>query len=307
MPDIGALDLLLSVARLGSLGRAALAHDISQPAAGSRIKHLEDLLGLALIKRSPLGSRLTEEGALVADWAQDVISAATALDEGITALRAGKLGRVQIAASLTISEYMVPSWLSDLRARRPDATVSLRVVNSTEVSRLVLSGEIELGFVEGPDVPAGLDSRVVGHDSLILVVDPAHPWARHDRPVMAAELAQTPLVQRETGSGTRETIESALGGPLEMVAPIVELSSTTAIKAAVTAGVGPAVLSALAVSDELRRSRLSPVEVIGVDMTRRLRAVWVAGRRLGAESRDVLAVAVRHSQPEPPKPGVGGP
>ncbi len=291
VPDIGALDLLLSVARLGSLGRAAQVHGISQPAAGSRIKHLEGLLGMALIERSALGSRLTGEGALVADWARDVVSAAATLDAGVAALRSGHLGRLQIAASLTIAEYLVPSWLMDLRTRRPDAAVSLLAVNSAVVSRLVLGNEVGMGFVEGPRVAAGLDSRVVGHDSLVLVVAPDHPWARHRRRVDTAELAATPLVQREPGSGTRDTIEGVLRAQPAVAEPVVELSSTTAIKAAVEAGVGPAVLSTLAVADELRRDLLVAVEVTGADMTRELRAVWAAGRRLGSECHDVLAVA----------------
>jgi DNA-binding transcriptional LysR family regulator len=292
VPELGALDLLLSVARLGSLGRAAEAHGISQPAAGSRIKYLEGLLGLAVIERSPLGSRLTAEGAMIADWAREVISAASSLDEGVTALRSGRLGRVQVAASLTVADYLMPLWLCGLRARRPDATVSLQVVNSSQVCGLVLAGEVGLGFIESPNVETGLKSQVVGRDRLVLVVAPGHRWARRQRPVGARRLAETPLVQRERGSGTRETVESVLGGDSAMAPPIVELSSTTAIKSAVEAGVGPAVLSTLAVADELRRGVLCAVDVAEVNMCRQLRAVWAAGRRLGAESQDVLAVAI---------------
>lgn len=297
VPEIGALDLLLSVARLGSLGRAAAAHGISQPAAGSRIKHLEGLLGLSLIDRSALGSRLTAEGVMVADWARDVIAAATKLDEGVSALRSGHADRLRLAASLTVAEYLVPAWLSDLRARRPKAAVSLRVVNSAEVARLVLNDEVVLGFVEGPTLPDGLDGEVVAHDRLVLVVAPDHPWARRRHPITADTLARTPLVQREPGSGTRETLETVLGPEAALAEPVVELSSTTAIKAAVEAGVAPAVLSALAVADDVRRELLVPVQVADVDMTRQLRAVWVAGRRLGSEVRDVLVVAQRHRDP----------
>ncbi len=266
VPEIGALDLLLSVARLGSLGRAAQEHGITQPAAGSRIRHLEGLLGLSLIERSALGSRLTDEGAVVVNWARDVVAAAATLDVGAAALRSGHAGRVRIAASLTVAEYLVPGWMMDLRARRPEAHVSLQVVNSSEVARSVLAGDVGLGFVEGPGVPAGLECEVVGHDRLVLVVAPGHPWATRRRPVEVAELAATSLVQREPGSGTRETVEVVLGGEGDVVAPLVELSSTTAIKVAV----------------EVR-----------ADLGRELRAVWAAGRRLGAESRDVLAVARR--------------
>lgn len=294
VPDIGALDLLLSVARLGSLGRAAQEQGISQPAAGSRIRHLEGLLGLSLIERSPVGSRLTEEGAIVADWARDVVAAAEALDTGVSALRSVHAARLRIAASLTVSEYLLPAWLTDLRARRPEATVELRVVNSAEVGRLIHAGEAELGFVEGPEVAAGLERQVLGHDRLIVVVAPSHTWARRQASISLAELAATPLVQREPGSGTRDTVELIFGGQPNVARPVVELSSTTAIKAAVEAGVGPAVLSSLAVADELRRDMLVAVELDQVDMIRELRAVWASGRRLGSEYRDVLAVAARH-------------
>ena len=81
-------DLLLSVARLGSLGLAAGEHGISQPAASTRIRRLERQLGVPLIVRSPRGSHLTAEGELVAEWARAAIDAAAALDAGVTSLRA---------------------------------------------------------------------------------------------------------------------------------------------------------------------------------------------------------------------------
>ncbi|MBW0118938.1 MULTISPECIES: LysR family transcriptional regulator [Pseudonocardia] len=299
VPDIGALDLLLSVARLGSLGRAAQAHGISQPAAGSRIRHLEGLLGLSLIDRSALGSALTADGAAVVGWARDVVDAAVALDGGVESLRSGHTRQLQVAASLTVAEYLVPSWLTGLRARRPDAVVSVRVVNSAQVAEQVLTGGVGVGFVEGPSTPAGLESCPVGHDRLVLVVAREHPWTRCGRPVEVAELAGTPLVQREPGSGTRETTELLLHGLPDVAAPSVELSSTTAIKAAVAAGVGPAVLSSLAVAEELRHGQLVAVPVIGAALDRTLRAVWATGRTLGPESRDVLAVATAHSAARP--------
>ncbi|MFY9652735.1 helix-turn-helix domain-containing protein, partial [Trebonia sp.] len=76
MTDLMPFDLLLSVARLGSLGLAAREHGISQPAASTRIRRLERRLGVALIERSPHGSRLTAHGELVAGWAQAAVDAA---------------------------------------------------------------------------------------------------------------------------------------------------------------------------------------------------------------------------------------
>lgn len=294
VPDLRALDLLLSVARLGSLGRAAAEHGITQPAAGSRIRHLENLVGQPLIERSALGSRLTTEGTLVVDWAREVVGAANALDVGIDALRQRSEGRIRLAASMTVSEYLAPHWIVALRRRRPDAALSLRATNSAEVARLMLEGEADLGFLEGPEVPDGLESTTIARDRLVVVVAPGGPEDRR-RPLGPVDLMQMRMVQREPGSGTRHALEAALAEHGPLAEPIAELSSTTAIKAAVEDGVGPAVLSSLAVAGDLALGRLRQLEVEGLDLGRELRAVWPAGRRHTAMLRDVLAVATERS------------
>ena len=295
--DLTGFDLLLSVTRTGSIGRAAAEHGISQPAASARMRLLEAQLGLALIERSPRGSRLTPAGALVAGWAQAVVDAAAALEVGLVALRHERDSRLRIAASMTVAEYLLPVWLTALRAVDPGAVVALSAVNSAEVAQAVLADAADIGFIEGPEIPDGLHAEPVGRDRLTLVVAPAHPWARRRSGVPAAELARTPLVSREAGSGTRRFLEEALRAQagLERVPPAAELSSTTAIKAAVAAGAGsgPAVLSSLAVAAELAAGTLRAVPVTGVDLTRTLRAVWTEGRRLTGPALDLYAIAAR--------------
>lgn len=292
VPDITALDLLLSVARLGSLGQAAREHGITQPAAASRIRNLERLVGVALIVRSPGGSTLTEHGTVVTDWARRVVDAAAAFDAGVAALRDRQDGHIQLACSMTIAEYLLPGWLAELRKRRPEATIGMQVTNSKTVAELVRDGAVDLGFVEGTRLPEGLEAHPVAHDELTLVVHPGHAWARRKRPVTAAALAGTPLVAREPGSGTRYTLEHALEqlGHHARPGPIMELSSTSAIKAAVEAGIGPAVLSSLALADDVALGRLVPVPTTGLDLQRTLRFVQRAGQQLPPVLRDVVAV-----------------
>lgn len=291
VPEIGALELLASVGRLGSLGRAARRHGVSQPAAGSRIRRLEIQLGLPLIERSAGGSRLTPEGALVTDWARPVLLAAASLEAGVNALRRQQEGRVRVAASLTVAEYLMPGWLATLRQRYPQTKVALSVLNSVQVARLVVGEAVDIGFVEGPSVPDGLHCRVIAEDRLLPVVCPGHRWSRRSGALTAAELAVTPLICREAGSGTRQTLEIglALQGPL--APPLLEMSSTTAIKSAVMEGVGPAVLSSLAVAPELAAGRLVAVEVEGLELCRQLRAIWPCGRMLMASVDGLLDVA----------------
>lgn len=287
VPDLGALELLLAVARVGSLGAAAREVGITQPAASSRIRSMERQLGVALVDRSPRGSRLTDAGALVTDWARRVVEAAAAFDAGARALRDRRDSRLRVAASMTIAEYLLPGWLLALHAERPDTAVSLLAGNSAKVAELLLADEADLGFVEGLTVPAGLDSAVIARDRLIVVTAPGHPWARRRRPVTAEELAATPLILRERGSGTRQVLDTALGG---LARPLIELSSTTAVKASAVSGAGPSVLSELVVGEELAMRRLVSIPVQGVSLDRDLRAVWPTGHRPTGPARELLSL-----------------
>jgi DNA-binding transcriptional LysR family regulator len=296
--DLRPFDLLLDVARLGSLGQAAQARGISQPAASTQIRRLERQLGITLIERSPRGSRLTTAGQLVAGWAQAALDAAAALDAGIGTLRASSDAVLRVAASMTVAEYLLPGWLAPLRALDAKTTVTLTVGNSAEVAQAVLAGAADLGFVESPEVPAGLRATPAGQDTLIAVVAPGHRWARR-RGITAAELAAEPLVSREPASGTRQYLEHALCAQAGLLParPLAELSSTTTIKSAVASGIGPAVCSSLAVAPELAAGTLCAVRVGGLDLTRTLHAVTAAGRQLTGPAADLFTIAVSGAGP----------
>jgi DNA-binding transcriptional LysR family regulator len=287
-------ELVLSIIETGSMGRAAAAHGISQAAVSARVRSLEERLGITLFERSPRGTRPTTAGALVADWARTLIEAGRALEEGVTALRTEHRQQLRVTASLTVAEYLLPRWLVALRGEHPDTVVSFRTGNSTDVAEDVRTGRADLGFVEGPDVGEDLDSQVVAHDRLIVVVAPGHAWARR-RTIDPRRLLDTPLVSREAGSGTREILERALTR-LEgraPVAPLLELASTTAIKNAVADGMAPAVLSTLAVAPEIDGGRLVGIGVRGLDLDRRLTAVWPRGRRPDGAAARLVELAVR--------------
>jgi DNA-binding transcriptional LysR family regulator len=288
VPDLDALELLLAVMHEGSLGRAAARLGITQPSASARIRSMERQIGVTLLERSPRGSRPTEAGALVAEWARQVLDAAHALDAGLAALRHDRDARLRVVASMTVAEYLMPGWLLALRQKRPGTAVTLRTANTTQVAEQVRARQADIGFVEGVRTPADLTGTVVATDRLVVVVAPRHPWTR--RAVTAAELAATPLILREEGSGTREVLSKAVG---TLAPPLLELASTTALKAAAMSGAGPAVVSELAVADEVAAGSLVTVPIEGLDLGRRLRAIWPVGQRPAGPVRDLLALTRR--------------
>jgi len=287
-PELASLDLFVSVVELGSVSRAAAAHGVAQPSASSRLKHLERQLGMTLLERSPSGSVPTDAGVVVAGWAEAILRSAHALKAGLSAFQAEQSGRLRIAASFTIAEYLLPQWLGRFAREHPGDSVALEVANSTSVIERLQAGTADLGFIETTSTVSDLEEQLVGTDELIAVVAPTHPWAnRGSVPVEA--LAATPLVTREAGSGTREAFEAALAA-LDLGPPtaILELGSTSAVRSAVIDGNSPTVISRLAVAAELQSGSLVEIEVKDLHITRSLRAVWPSRQPLPTLAAQLL-------------------
>jgi DNA-binding transcriptional LysR family regulator len=307
--DVSALRALREVGRQGSIAAAASVLGVSQQALSARMRTLERAMGVTLLARTPSGSHLTEQGRLVVGWAEDVLDAADRLEAGLRSIRSGVSHRLAIAASQTIAEHLVPHWLVELRnveqadagragpeqaAQYPPTVVELTVANSTGVLKLVRDGKAALGFIETPHLPSDLVTERVRDDELLVVTAPGHPWASRRRPLEPAEIAATPLVMREAGSGTRDTLTDHLAAQAPPLRPTIamELGTSAAVRSAIAAGVGPGVLSRLAVRDDLVLGRLVAVEVTGPALTRQLTAVWRSDHDpLPPEGQRLLAVA----------------
>lgn len=291
--DLDSLRLLLLIDERGSLGAAARGLSISQPAASARLRSLESRYGLSLVTRSARGSRLTEDGRAVCAWARSVMNEVDSLEAGIDALSAQRRGDLRIAASLTIAEYFMPRWLAELQRAQPGVHAGLVVVNSAEVVAMVRDERVKLGFIESALAVPDLRTRQVGTDRVSVVVRPDHPWARTRQPIDREELAATPLVIREMGSGTRETFEHALGVEATVV---LEAGSTNVIIGAALNGVGPAVVSEVAVRQAIENGTLVDVPVT-LDLRRSLRAIWLKAEPLRPPIGDLVTIAARRPHP----------
>ena len=321
--DLGALRALREVGRQGSIAAAASALGVSQQALSARMRTLERATGVTLLARTPSGSHLTEQGRLVVGWAEDVLDGADRLEAGLRSIRSGVSHRLAIAASQTIAEHLVPHWLVELRsveragaeqagaeqagaeqsgaeqsgAERaggfPPTVVELTVANSTGVLDLVRRGKAGLGFIETPHLPPDLVTAHLRNDELLVVTAPGHPWARRRRPLTPSQVAAVPLVMREAGSGTRDTLTDHLAAQDPPLRPKIamELGTSAAVRSAIAAGVGPGVLSRLAVRDDLVLGRLVAIELAGPPLTRQLTAVWKPGEPLPPEAERLLGVA----------------
>ncbi|MFN3339745.1 MAG: LysR family transcriptional regulator [Dietzia sp.] len=291
-PDLVVLELLVGVDEYGSLSAAARRVGMAQPNASRAVKQLERHFGTPLLRRHPRGATLTPHGTVIAHWARRVLAEATRLLDVAESLQTERSATLTVGASMTVAEQLMPRWLGALRGSRPEVGIHLQVHNSVRVTELVLDGTCDVGFVESPTVPRGLHASTVARDRLVVVASPSHPWARRRTPPTIAELAATRLVVREPGSGTRTTLDRALE-EYERAEPLLELASAAAIRTSVLDGVGPAVMSSLAIADQVATGELRAIHVDGLELNRELRAVWRPPRQLSGPAGELVTLARR--------------
>lgn len=289
LPHLPTLELFLAVVDEGGLAAGARRLGVHQPNASRMIARLEREAGTPLLERHPRGSRPTSAGLLLAAHAREVVEAAEGFATWLAHERQDAARELALGASMTIAEHLLPAWLAELRRLDPDLRVTPTVANSTQVLAALREGAVSLGFIEGPQVPGWAHAMTIAEDELVLVVAPSHPWAARTE-VPAAELAATALVVREGGSGTREALEQVMPGAAA-TAPVQELASNAAVRVAVAAGAGPAVLSRLAVQGQLATGELVAMPVAGASLRRRFSVVWTGPRRLGGPAAALLEIA----------------
>jgi len=304
------LRLFRAVARNLSFTAAARELAIAQPAVSHQVRALEDELGVKLFLRHGRTISLTAHGESLLETADDVVAR---LDDGARALveiAAGWRGSVDISADTTSGIYVVPAALGAFHRARPAIDVTLHVENRRGVLRRLTERACDLAVMADPPRRPGWHVAPFLLDRLVVIAAVDH--ALVGRAAIDAEaLASERFLVREPGSGTRAATERFFTGHGLPVPPAMELGSTGAIKQAVAAGLGLAVVSRWAVDLELRLARLVILDVTGFPIERRWSIVNPRTRHASAAAdlaREFLIdYAARSALPAPPeRPDPGG-
>jgi DNA-binding transcriptional LysR family regulator len=257
------LQVFHTVARLLSFTKAAESLHMTQPAVTFQVRQLEEYFNTRLFDRTHNRISLTEAGQRVYEFADRIFDLYAEMEEAVRNMTGEIRGVLIIGASTTIAEYMLPSLLGDFKKKYPDVNVHLKVSNSEGIVSMVENNDIDLGVVESPVMNKNLVVEVCRKDRLVAIVSPVHPLAAK-RQIRMPELLEYPYIAREEGSGTREVIQDYLheqGLNPGDVHISMELGSPEAIKGAVEAGMGVAVVSEVTIHKELQLGTLVALEL----------------------------------------------
>jgi DNA-binding transcriptional LysR family regulator len=287
------LETFRVVATLGKISLAARALYLSQPAVTAQIRRLEEECRAPLFLRTPRGVTLNERGRALLTYAQRLRGL---LDEAAVAVlqetpRSG--GELVLAASTTISSYVLPGLLVGFCRTMPGASVRLDVGNTEQVLEAVKEGRVPLGLVEGHARAAGVRLTPFLADELLPTLGAEGAQVRTLR-----DLERIPIVWREPGSGTRAVVERALrkaGSPRRWRRGDLQFASTEAIKTAVALGAGLSFLSRVSMRRELLSGALRTVSLPGLRMPRAFSWVLPAAELAGVPGAFLrYAVENRH-------------
>ena len=271
------LHIFFTVAEKGSFSGAANALHMTQPAVTMQVQSLEEYFGTKLFHRTTKKIDLTEAGKALLPFAKRSIELMRETEAGMSRYTHMLEGRLQLGASLTVGEYVLPRLLGPFGKEFPHISVSMKVMNTTQILEEILQHQLNFGLVEAPVDHPDVHQEAVLNDELMLIVPKDHELARMDH-VTVEDILRFPFVLREQGSGTRRVMEEELqrgGHDPKALKILMELGSTGAVKSAVEANLGISILSQSSVKHELALGVLVAKPIEGIRFARSFYSIYM--------------------------------
>ncbi|HES76630.1 MAG TPA: LysR family transcriptional regulator [bacterium] len=254
------LKVFYTVARLLSFTKAAESLHMTQPAVTFQVRQLEEHFDTRLFDRTHNRVTLTDVGVVVYEVAERIFEHYDEMERRVREMTGEMGGSLNIGASMTVAENMLPALLGQFRKKHPDLNVRLKVGNSESIVSMVEHNVIDLAIVEGSISNKNLLVEACRDDELVVIMPPDHPLAKNET-LVVDQLMPYQFICREEGSGTREAIFNYLveQGYPDGWTVCMELGSPEAIKGAVEAGMGLSVMSKSGIAKELKLDMLASV------------------------------------------------
>jgi LysR family transcriptional regulator, transcriptional activator of the cysJI operon len=285
-----------SVARHLSFSRAAEELLLTQPAVTQQIKALEDQFGVPLFDRGGGRISLTPGGIALLPFAEKMKQLSEQAVAAVGDASGQPAGELHLGASQTIAQYLLPHLVATFLKIHPNSSVTMRSGNSDAMLEALVTGEIQLALIEGPEQRKDLHIEPFMEDHMVLAVPAGHDWADHELEI--GDLCREKLLMREFGSGSRRVVELALGAAGLKVKDLrtgMEFDSNEGLLSAVEAGLGVAFVSRWAVRNQLSLETLKLARVRGLKLSRHFSMAYPAGPEPGGSVGAFRAVLLTRS------------
>lgn len=271
------LELFIAIVETGSFSRGAEASLLTQSTVSQHIASLESEFNLRLLDRTGQGVVLTRAGKLFLRHARQILKECANLQQAMAEFHGIDKVELTIGASNIPANYLIPAILPRLATEHPGITLTMQTGDSREVIDSLLADTVELAVVGSHGNDRGIEYLPLTSDMLVLAVNPRHPWCQ-SASITLDDLAGSPMIIRESGSGSAQALEDALRradfNP-DRLQVAVRLGSNEAVRQAILNGFGAAFLSEISIKQELSRGELVKVTIKDFIVSRQF---WLATR-----------------------------
>ena len=291
------LEVFNSVATNLSFTKAAQELHITQPAVTNHIKELEVSLGVSLFDREQGTISLTKAGEILLRYTQRAEEEYKKLEYEIGLLRNSFSGKLKIGASTTIEQYLLPPILAQFNKQYPDIKILMFNNNTLNVEKSVMQHTIDLGIIEGNTASKEFKYIPFMEDEIVAIAHTSQPISKQIQ-LTQEELKQSPLVVRETGSGSLDVIMSALRQrkishkDLNIKA---YLGSTESIKTFLANANCLGFVSIQAVKKEIVRGEFQIIDIENLEITRMFHFIYPQGQPNGLAEK-FIHFCLQHNQ-----------
>jgi DNA-binding transcriptional LysR family regulator len=293
------LEIFNEVVESGQVTKAAKNLLITQSAVSLALHEMENQLGGPLFDRSGRSLELNDRGRYFLPNSRDILDKLEDLDSLMNENDGQFAGVLQLAASSTIGNYVLPYLITAFKSMHPDVHFNMLVCNTRAAEKLIIDRSVDLGFVEGEVNNEQISVTNWFQDELVLFSGSAGKGKKKTVCDVTKDLKKYKWVMREAGSGTAQIFKSKIGKYVTDLNVVMELGHSEAIKKAVKAEAGVGCLSNLAVCRAISRGWLHQIPLKGVDMKRQLTVIQHKNKtktRLMSEFLDFCFLLSRQSE-----------
>lgn len=248
------LEVFLATAHYGNVSRAAEQLSMSQSAASSALKELEQQFDMQLFDRIGKRLQLNAFGHSVRPKAEALMEQAQDLQSVFVQHGSDNMmGSLKVGTTMTIGHDAAIDIINQFKVLHPNTKVSLDISNTANIAQSVENYELDIGMIEGELYHPQLETINWREDELVVFCHAQHPLAKKQADgllVTDEDLIAYEWVVREQGSGTRQTFERAMHDLLPHLTISLELQLVSAVKQAVAKNLGVGCLSSLSLKEE---------------------------------------------------------
>lgn len=270
------LHIFLKIAQTQSVTKAAEELHLTQPAVSIQLKNFQDQFDIPLTEVVGRKIYITDFGREIAEAAENIINQVYAINNKTLAFKGQLTGRIKISVVST-GKYVMPYFLTDFLKQHAGIELVMDVTNKKKVLISLENNEIDFALVSILPPSLNIEKLDLLKNKLYLVGDSKTKFKKE---LKTKEIFKDlPLIFREKGSGTRQTMESFIERHHIMVLKKMELTSNEAVKQALLAGLGYSIMPLIGIRNELHNNELQILPVKGLPITTTWSLIWLKGKK----------------------------